>query len=141
MQQTFSEIRQAIATYLAAQLPDLTGAVATRLGEITPPCAVVVPVAGGTVATYSQTFDGQVDYHLRVIIMVPMSSSEFGQDALDPYLDTTSPDSVWAAFKRDPTCGGGVIGYAVCIEATGYGEMNQGSVDYLACSFIIEIGD
>jgi len=140
-QQAFTEIRSAIATYLAAQLPDLRGAVTTRLGEVNPPCAVVVPVAGGTVATYSQSFDGQVDYHLRVIVLVPMSGSDSGMDTLDPFLDVTSSDSVWAAFKRDPTCGGGVTGFAVCVEATGYGVMNVNDVDYMACSFIIEIGD
>lgn len=139
-QQTLSEIRSVLASYLAANIPDLVGAVSTRLGEITPPCAVVLPETGDF-ASYSATFDGQVDYVLRVVLLVPMSGSDSGQDALDPFLSVTGPDSIWAAIQKDPTLGGGVIGYAAATKATAYGERNVAGVDYMSATIIVEIGD
>src|SRR5215469_2108048 len=101
MQQTLSEIRTAIAAYLATTIASLN-TVTTDLGNINAPCAAILPVTG-TFARYQVTFDGQVDYSVRAVVISSPAGSDSGQDELDGYLAVTGPDSIWAALRADPT--------------------------------------
>jgi hypothetical protein len=135
-QPTFGAVRQAVATYL-------TGAIglrctANRFGQVNPPMGVVVPQTG-TLIRYSQTFDGETDYNLRLIMLVSEGDSTSGQDTLDAYLSPTGASSVYAAVQKDPALGG-QVSYAAVIEATGYGLTSWNGVDYLGCSLILNIG-
>jgi hypothetical protein len=135
-QPTFAAVRQAVAAYLTASIG--LRATANRFSAVSPPMAVVAPV-GGSLIRYAQTMDDETDYSLRAIILVAEGDSAGGQDALDAYLSPVGASSVHAAMKKDPTLGG-VVSYAVVIEATGYGLQNWNGVDYLGCSLILNIG-
>ncbi len=136
-QPTFGAVRQAVADYLTATITGFR-ATANRFGQVNPPMGVVVPQTGRLI-TYSQTFDGETDYNLRLVMLVSEGDSSSGQDALDTYLSPTGGNSIYAAVQADPTLGG-AVSYCAVIEATGYGLMNWNGVDYLACSLILNIG-
>lgn len=135
-QPTFTAVRNGIATYLASHITGLR-ATGNRPLQINPPMAVIVPVQG-SFARYSVTMDGEVDYTVRVIVVVAPADSTAGEDTLDPYVATSGPQSIWAAVQADPTLGG-VVSSASVTEATGYGVMNMSGIDYLACQFIVNI--
>lgn len=132
---TFAAVRSALATYLTSSIG--LRATSNRFQQINPPMAVIMPVAG-TFARYSTDFAGDVDYTVRIIVLVSEGDSVSGQDLLDAYLATTGASSIWAAVKADPTLGG-VVSSAAVQEATGYGLMNFNGVDYLAAHLVTEI--
>lgn len=135
-QPTFPAIRQALAAYLTSSIG--LRATANRFGQVSPPCAVIIPETGRLI-TYAQTFDGETNYYLRAVLLVSEGDSASGQDLLDGYLSPEGSGSVHAAVQADPTLGG-IVSYAAVIEATGYGVTNWNGVDYLACSLTINIG-
>ena len=134
-QPTFTAIRQALATTIGNAIPGLRAT--TNPLQVNLPCAIVMPVTG-TFVSYSQTFDGLPDYHLRVIVAVPPGDSQSGEGDLDAYIATSGASSVWAAVQASQTLGG-VVSSAVVLEATAYGLMNLSGVDALAAHFIVEI--
>lgn len=135
---TLTALRQAVATQLQAQIPGLR-VVTSRLGDINPPCAVIAPQTG-PVAEYQVSMDGQVDWHLRIVMVASVADSTSGQDILDPYLSVTGPQSIWAAIRADTSLGG-MVGFAIVTAADGYGVMNINGVDYLAVSFTLDAGE
>lgn len=136
-QPAFAAIRAAVAAYLSGNISGLR-ATANRFGQVSPPCAVIVPQTG-RVITYSVSMDGETDYNLRAILLVSEGDSASGQDLLDGYLSPEGAQSINAAVQKDPTLGG-TVSYAVVVEATAYGVMNFNGVDYLACSLILNVG-
>ena len=136
-QPAFSAVRQALADTLTAAIPGLR-ATANRPLQVNPPMAVIMP-ATGTFATYSVTADGQADYVLRAILLVAPADSTEGEAALDPYIAVTGPQSVWAAVQANQTLGG-VVSFAEVMQASGYGLMNMTGIEYLACTFTVNVG-
>ena len=136
-QPTFPAVRQAVATYLQNNITGLR-ATPNRFLQVNPPMAVIAPQTGSLIR-YSQTFDAETDYNLRVIILVSEGDSTQGQDLLDAYLSPTGSQSVYAAVQADPTLGG-TVSYAAVIEATGYGLTNFNGIDYLGVSLVLNIG-
>jgi hypothetical protein len=141
-QPDFAAVRQAVATYLTATVINADGsglrASTDPFATINPPQALILPQTGRLIA-YSQTFDQETDYYLRAVICVSIGDTKTGQDLLDGYLSPVGTTSVYAAIQKDPTLTG-AVSYAAVIEATGYGLMNFSSVDYLACSLVLNIG-
>jgi hypothetical protein len=136
-QPLFAAVRAALAAQLAAQIPGLRVS-ASRSAQVNVPAAVVLP-APGTVVSYKETMDGSADLYLRVVVLVGEGDSSSGQDLMDPYLSTTGGQSIYAAVQADPTLGG-VVSYADVWEASGYGMIPWGGVDYLGCSFTVRVG-
>lgn len=141
-QSTFSAVRAALAAYLAANVvnPDGTGlrTTANRFLQVAPPMAVVMPVTG-TFVSYSQTFDGETNYTLRIIMLVSEADSTAGQDLMDAYVAVSGASSIYAAVQKDPTLSQ-VVSWAAVTEATAYGPVNWNGVDYLGCHFICSVG-
>ena len=135
-QPTFAAVRAALATYLTSSIG--LRATPNRFAQINPPMAVVMPQTGSFIR-YSTTLDQETDYSLRAIILVSEGDSLSGQDNLDAYLSPTGPNSVYAAVQRDPTLGG-VVSFAVVVEATAYGLMNFQGIDYLAAHLVLNVG-
>ncbi|MBO0813559.1 MAG: hypothetical protein J2P30_00160 [Actinobacteria bacterium] len=135
-QPTFGDVRAALASYLTSAIG--LAATPNRFAQVNPPMAVIMPVTG-TFIRYSQTFDGETDYTLRIIVLVSEGDSVSGQDLIDAYLSVSGPKSIWAAIQADDTLGG-KVSYAAVTEATGYGLMNFNGVDYLAAHLITSIG-
>ena len=133
---TFTAIRAALATSLQNQVSGLR-ATANRPLQVNPPMAVIMP-STGSFARYSATFEGEVDYTLRAILLVAPADSTAGEDVLDPYIATSGAQSIWAAVQADPTLGG-VVSSAAVTEAASYGIMNFTGIDYLACHFIVSV--
>jgi hypothetical protein len=135
-QLTFGAVRQALASYLTNTIG--LRATANRLGQVSPPTAVILPVTG-TFIRYSVTFDAETDYMLRAVVLVSEGDSASGQDTLDGYLSVTGTSSVWAAVQADPTLGQ-QVSYAAVVEASSYGIQNWNGVDYLGASLIVNVG-
>lgn len=131
-QPTFSQVRQALASTLAAASPGLN-AYAEYADQITIPAALILPVTG-TFLSYA-TMDGQLDVRLRAVVCVARGD----QAALDPFLAPSGPQSVLAAVAANDTLGG-VVSSAGVTEVTGFGPLAVGAVDYLAAHFIVSIG-
>lgn len=140
VQPTYTAVRKALAATLAAQVTNPDGSalrtVANRI-QVNPPAAVIMPVTG-TIASYSQTFDGSLRFMLRAIVLVSEGDSASGMDNIDPYIATTGSQSIWAAVRRDTTLSG-TVEDAFVSEVTAYGLMNWMAVDYLAAHFIVQI--
>src|SRR5215470_12794070 len=102
-QPTFTQVRQALATTIGNAIPGLRAT--TNPLQVNLPCAIVMPVTG-TFVSYSQTFDGLPNYHLRVIVAVPPGDSQSGEGDLDAYNSTSGSSSVWAAVQGSQTLGG-----------------------------------
>lgn len=134
-QPTFTQVRQALASYITAT----TGlrASADRFGTVSPPMAVVIP-ATGTSIVYSDTMDGGCEITLRAVVLASEASSDQGQTVMDAYLATSGSQSIWAAVQKDPTLGH-VVQWAIVREVAGYGVMNWNGIDYLAASVITDI--
>lgn len=135
-QPSFTAVRKALAAFLTAQ----TGlrATANQQARVSPPMAVVLPMTG-PVITYSVDMTGSANLTLRAMLIMSQADSASGMDLMDDYLATTGPKSLWAAVQHDPTLGG-VVEWAVVRQATGYGVINHGGIDYLGCSVIVDIG-
>lgn len=132
---TYAEIRAA----LAATVTSGTGLPCTaNRGQVNPPSGLVLPVAGGTFARYSQTEEGAADYMLRVIVFASLADSEGGQDVIDKYAAVGTPESIWAAIRANPKLGG-IAADAAVTEAIGYGVMTVNGVDFLKADFIVEV--
>lgn len=134
-QPTFTHVRQALAATLAA-IPGLN-AYAEYAEQITVPAAIVLPVQG-TFISYATT-DGALSISLRIALCVGRTDGSGGQALMDPFLAVTGPQSVLAALQADSTLGG-TVDYAVLAEATGYGPISVGALDYLGCHLIVSIG-
>lgn len=133
----FPGVRQAVATYLAANITGLR-ATANRFGQINPPVAIVIPQTGSLIR-YATTFDGETDYSLRAVILVSEADSASGQADLDAYLSPVGANSIHAAVQRDPTLGG-QVSYCAVIEAAGYGLQNWNGQDFMGCSLVLNVG-
>ena len=135
-QPTLTQVREALAAFVTAQ----TGlrAFAQGDGRINPPAAAILPVTG-TFLTYDESMDGAVNLSLRVLLLFQMASGGSGQQNMDPYIASAGPQSVYAAVKHDPTLGH-AVDWATVRQATGYGVVAHGGVDYLGCSLIVDIG-
>lgn len=135
-QATFTQIRAALATRIAT----IAGlrVYPERTDQVDPPACVILPVQGSLIR-YGTTMDGSAEISLRAVLLMAKGDSTAGQAAMDPYLATTGPLSVYAALQADPSLGG-TVQWAVLMEATGYGLMAVGAMDYLACHLIISAG-
>lgn len=134
-QPTFSQVRAALATALAA-IPGLN-TYAESAEQVNVPAAIILPVQG-TFLRYA-TMDGALEFTLRAVLVVGRTDSSGGQALMDPFLAVTGPQSVLACLQANPTLGG-VVSYANLAEATGYGPVAVGAIDYLGCHLIVSIG-
>ena len=134
-QATFTQVRQALAATLAT-IPGLH-AYGEYAEQITVPAAIILPIQG-TFLSYA-TQDGAMNISLRAALCVAKADGTGGQALMDPFLAATGPSSVFAALAADPHLGG-TVDYAALIEATGYGPIAVGAVDYLGCHLIVNIG-
>ena len=128
-------IRAALATQLDT-IPNLR-AYANRVDQISPPAIMIIPPTG-TFIQYGQTFEGSADITLRAILVIEKSDSTSGQAAMDPYLDISGTSSIYANLQAGSTLGG-VVQYAVLVEAGAYGPITIGTIDYLGCQLTISV--
>lgn len=134
-QPTFSQVRAALAAALAA-IPGLN-TYAEQAEQVTVPAAIVLPVQG-TFLRWA-TMDGALEITLRAVLVVARTDSSGGQALIDPFLAATGSQSVLGCLQANPTLGG-VVSYANLTEATGYGPVAVGAIDYLGCHLIVSIG-
>jgi hypothetical protein len=135
-QPSLAAIRTALATTLDA-IPGLR-AYANRSSQVDPPAVLVLPIQG-TFIQYGATFDGAANFSLRAVLLTAKGDSTDGQAAMDPFLDVSGASSIYACLQANSTLGG-VVQFAALMEATGYGPLSVGAMDYLGCHLIISIG-
>ena len=140
VQPTIAAIRVALAAQLAT-IPAGNGsnlrAYANRVDQIAPPAVMIIPPTG-TFISYGQTFEGSADLTLRAILVMEKSDSTSGQAAMDPYLEVAGSQSIYANLQANSTLGG-VVQYAVLVEAGAYGPLTVGAIDYLGCQLTINV--
>ena len=97
---SLSELRAALAAQLET-MTSLQGIYTDEPGQVSPPAAVIR--LGSPAITYSTSVaGGSHDYSFTILLLVG-NASTVGQEALDGYLDTSGPDSIYAAVDDDPT--------------------------------------
>lgn len=135
-----SAVRTALAAAIAAGTSIRTASVVP--GQVSPPIAVVRPTRG-QFAQYQQSMDplaeSALDLTFDIVVIVSAGSDRAGQAALDGYLSTDQPTSVWAAIQNDPTLGG-TVSYAYIDRGTAYGLMEYNGVEYLAATLMCIVG-
>ena len=140
VQPAIAAIRVALAAQLAT-IPAGNGsnlrAYANRVDQIAPPAVMIIPPTG-TFISYGQTFEGSADLTLRAILVMEKSDSTSGQAAMDPYLEVVGSQSIYANLQANSTLGG-VVQYAVLVEAGAYGPLTVGAIDYLGCQLTINV--
>jgi hypothetical protein len=129
-----------IRAALAATIDTIPGlrAYANRSDQVDPPAVIVLPIQG-TFIRYGVATDGSAEFSLRAVLVTAKSDSTSGQAAMDPFLDVSGASSIYANLQANSTLGG-VVQYAALMEATGYGPLTVGAIDYLGCHLIISIG-
>lgn len=130
---TISQIRDGLAARLAT-IPGLR-VHDTVPGQINPPAAVV----RRRQTRYDITLDGADDYTMVVTVFVQASNDRTAQDAIDAYIDASGASSVVAAIHVDPTLGG-VVDFARVVSAEEDGLTEFAQIEYLAVTFVVEIG-
>lgn len=139
MTATLSDIRVALATQVAAQIPGLR-ATEEVPAAINPPCAVIGPNTG-TFAEYEVTMgpdQAVVNWTLRVYLILSYVNVVTAQQQLDAYLSPVGDQSVMQAVNADPTLGG-VADFAVVARAQRYGLVNYNGVDYLGAEVLVDV--
>lgn len=133
---TYSAVREAISSTLGG----ISGLRSTSSPATTvnTPMAVVLP-AGGVIASYNQTTDGNVTYYVRVVLLVAESNNKAGTNLADKYIAPDGAYSVAAAIDADPTLGD-VVEYALVTSAGDYSILEWAGIPYLAVHFEIEVG-
>lgn len=140
----------AVRTALANQIQEYTNpsitAVAVPLGQITTPCALILPAKN--FAKYGRTLGGSLinpltqiqfaatDFNLDVCVVVSDASTlDRVQTTLDQWMGFEFDDtaagivSVPAAIAKDDTLGG-VVAYCEPTDADGYGPIEWSGITY-----------
>lgn len=130
----------AIRVALANQLDTISGlrAYANRSDQVDPPAVLILPIQGSFIR-YGVAMDGSAEFSLRAVLVTAKTDSTSGQAAMDPFLDVTGSQSIYANIQANSTLGG-VVQYAALMEATGYGPLTVGAIEYLGCHLVISIG-
>jgi hypothetical protein len=136
MTATIADIRAALASQLGT-IPGLR-AYANRMDQVDPPAVMILPPAGSFIR-YGSTFSGSAEITLRAVLVTAKSDSTSGQAAMDPFLEVAGTSSVYASIQANSTLGG-VVEFAALMEATGYGPITVGAIEYLGCQLIINVG-
>jgi hypothetical protein len=140
MTATIADIRVALANQLDT-IPGLR-AYANRMDQVDPPsggAAVMILPPTGSFLRYGSTFTGSAEITLRAVLITAKTDSTAGQAALDPFLEVAGAASVYANLQANNTLGG-VVDFAALMEATGYGPLTIGAIEYLGCHLIINVG-
>ncbi len=136
---SLSAIRSALATQITAQTGLRTLPEARDV--ISPPVAVILP--GQPLATYGGTMDGVLTINLRVLIAISDAPpNEKVQRALDAYLGigvSSGTSSIPAAIQSDPTLGG-VVHFAIPMNASSYGRISYNDIIYFGSRLDVSIG-
>lgn len=133
---SIAAVRTALANQLGT-IPNLR-AYANRVDQVSPPAVMILPPSGSFIR-YGQSFDGAADITLRAILVMDKSDSTSGQAAMDPYLDVSGTSSIYANLQAGGTLGG-VVQFAALTEATAYGPVTVGAIEYLGCQLLISVG-
>ena len=106
----------------------------TRPGQ--PPAAVIR--LGSPAITYSTSVAGASHDYAFTILLLVGNASTVGQEALDGYLDTSGPDSIYAAIDADPTLGG-VADSAEVTTVQNAGLVTWAGADYLGAELLVAV--
>jgi len=136
MTATIADIRVALANQLGT-IPGLR-AYANRMDQVDPPAVMILPPTGSFIR-YGATFTGSAEITLRAVLITAKADSTAGQAALDPFLEVAGAASVYANLQANNTLGG-VVDFVALMEATGYGPLTIGAIEYLGCHLIINVG-
>ena len=97
-----------------------------------------VVVRSAEPAVIYNTSTGSHDYQLAPLLLVTTSAGALALDVLQPYLDVTGADSVYAAVQADPTLGG-ACDSAVVVQVARAGIVAWGGVEYLGAEFLVNV--
>ena len=132
---SLSELRAALAAQLTS-MTSLQGIYTDEPGQVSPPAAVIR--LGSPAITYSTSVaGGSHDYSFTILLLVG-NASTVGQEALDGYLDTSGPDSIYAAVNADPTLGG-VADSAEVTTVQNAGLVTWAGADYLGAELLVAV--
>ena len=135
---TPSEVREALAAFITANIPGLR-ALTDPTSIANPPVAVILPPRG-TYINYTVAMNqGVWDPTIRVVILVSRASERIATPLLESYLAAYGPSSIPAAILKDPTLGG-ACDYCVPVESVFTGEINWAGVDYFGAEIICQAG-
>lgn len=141
---SIAALRQQIANVIAAAVPALT-VYPTYVENPTPPCALV-ETAPGVVEAFA-TFDGSMDFQMRVVLLLSAASVGDSQIALDGLVDSSAAGSVLAAISANGRMNGTCqyciptrVGSAPAGGALhGYQLVEWAGLQYLGTNIVLDV--
>lgn len=124
-----SGARQALAD--AMSLVPTLNAYPTVRDSVSVPAAMVEPTSGQFLVWETQ--DGARTLRLTVTLLVSRVDSQSGQDVVDGFLDDDSPTSIRQALLDSDDVDAEVV------DATNYGILTHGGVDYYGCQLSVTV--
>ena len=98
------------------------------------PAAIIVPLGG----LYDYAMNTGIRYQFEVTLLVARQELVTAQEILDPYIDRSGTNSIYAAIDGDTTLGGECSECRIA-EFRDYGGLSYGGHIYLGVKFIIEV--
>jgi hypothetical protein len=133
---TLAQLREGLATRLET-IASLKGIYPESPSLVETPAAVIR--FASPAVTYATTQGGSSDdYNFSVLLLVSAAQGSPAQSQLDPYLDTSGADSVYAAVDADPDLGG-VCDVATVTSVANAGPVTWAGVEYLGAEFLVTV--
>src|SRR5262245_6145556 len=136
---TLAALRDGIRDRLET-IDSLVGVHTEDPGQVNTPAAVVR--MGSPAITYGTSMGpGSHDYTFSILVLVSVAVGSPAIVALDPYLDPTGTDSIYAALFADPDIGG-VADAVVATQVANVGlvEYPSGSgITYLGAEILVSV--
>jgi hypothetical protein len=133
---TLAQLRAGLKTRLET-IASLQGVYAEAPAQVSTPGAVVRYASPAI--TYATTLGGgSHDYSFSILLLVSTAQGSPAQSVLDPYLDTSGADSVYAAVDADPDLGlSGVT--AMVTSVANAGPVTWAGAEYLGAEFLVTV--
>lgn len=133
---TLDQLRDGLAARLET-IASLKGVYPEAPGLVETPGAVVR--FASPAITYATTQGGlSHDYAFSILLLVSQAQGSPAQSQLDPYLDTSGVDSVYAAVDADPDLG--LVGVTATVTSvTNAGLVSWGGTEYLGAEFLVSV--
>lgn len=133
---TLAQLRAGLATRLET-IASLKGVYEESPGQVETPAAVIR--MGSPAISYGTSLaSGSHDYTFSVLLLVSVAQGAAASDVLDPYLDPSGTDSVYAAVDAAPTLGG-VCSAAVVTTVQQAGLVTWGEAAYLGAELLVSV--
>jgi hypothetical protein len=130
---TLAQLRAGLADRLDT-IASFKGGYTEAPAQVETPC-YIIRWASPAITYATSMGGGSHDYSFSILVLVSLAQGSPAQSQLDPYLDTSGADSVYAAVDGDPDLGLAGVTAAITTVANA-GPVTWAGVEYLGAEFL-----